>query len=128
MANPRTNPTTNLVCIGRGSTIARHESRLAQLGYRLHLVGSVDEYLRVTDQLGAAVVFVAENFDAGARQSVAHWVRHATPTTRVAFLYEHHSDDAVHPDAFVNVADAKEVLKAVQAASSPRTVRVNLGA
>jgi hypothetical protein len=124
MANPR----TNVVCIGRGSTISRHESRLVHAGYSLHLVGSIDEYLRVTDQLGAEVVFVGENFDASARQSVAHWVRHSTPVTRVFFLYEHHSDDAVYSEAFVNVADAKEVLKAVQAASSPRGVRIHQGA
>ena len=103
----------NIVCIGRGSSISRHASRLKSLGHRLHLVGSVDEYLRVTDQLGAEVVFVAESFDAGARQSVAHWVRHATPDTRVLFLYEHHVDDAAHPGRFVNVAAAHEVLNAL---------------
>lgn len=113
----------NIVCIGRGSTISRHASRLQALGHRLHLVGSVDEYLRVTDQLGAEVVFVAENFDAGARQSVAHWVRHATPDTRVLFLYEHLIDDAAHPERFVNVADAKELTNALQADPSPRAVR-----
>jgi hypothetical protein len=113
----------NVVCIGRGSTISRHEPQLTHLGYRLHLVGSVDEYLRVTDQLGAEVVFVAENFDASARRSVAHWVQHATPDTRVLFLYEHHIDDATHPDRFVNVTDAKEVTNALQVTSSPRAVR-----
>ena len=105
----------NIVCIGRGSTISRHASRLQTLGHRLHLVGSVDEYLRVTEQLGAEVVFVAENFDAGARQSVAHWVRHATPETSVLLLYEHHVDDAAHPGKFVNVAVAHEVLNALPA-------------
>lgn len=110
----------NIVCIGRGSTISRHASRLESLGHRLHLVGSVDEYLRVTDQLGAEVVFVAENFDAGARQSVAHWVRHATPQARVLFLYEHHIDDAAHPDKFVNVAVAREVVNALPSASHRR--------
>lgn len=103
----------NIVCIGRGSTISRHQSRLEALGHRLHLVGSVDEYLRVTDQLGAEVVFVAENFDAGARQSVAHWVRHSTPDARVLFLYEHHVDDAAHPGRFVNVTVAREVVNAL---------------
>ncbi len=114
----------NIVCIGRGSTISRYASRIASLGHRLHLVGSVDEYLRVTDPLGAAVVFVAENFDAGARQSVAHWVRHATPQARVLFLYEHHVDDAAHPDKFVNVASAREVVKALP----PEQIRTRLGA
>jgi hypothetical protein len=103
----------NIVCIGRGSTISRHQSRLEALGHRLHLVGSVDEYLLVTDQLGAEVVFVAENFDAGARQSVAHWVRHASQDARVLFLYEHHLDDAAHSGRFVNVAVAREVMNAL---------------
>ena len=118
----------NIVCIGRGSTISRHQSRLKALGYLLHLVGSVDEYLRVTDQLGAEVVFVAENFDRSARRSVAHWVRHATPHARVLFLYEHHIDDGAKPDSFVNVTDVKEVTEALQAVSSPAPVRTHLGA
>jgi hypothetical protein len=118
----------NIVCIGRGSTISRHASRFKALGHRLHLVGSVDEYLKVTDRLGAQIVFVAENFDASARRSVAHWVRHATPHARVIYLYEHHIDDGANPDAFVNVADAKEVMNALQAVSSLRAVRTHLRA
>jgi hypothetical protein len=73
-------------------------------------------------------VFVAENFDASARRSVAHWVRHATPHARVIYLYEHHIDDGANPDAFVNVADAKEVMNALQAVSSLRAVRTHLRA
>lgn len=118
----------NIVCIGRGSTLSRHEPQLNSLGHRLHLVGSVDEYLHCTDQLGADVVFVAENFDRSTRRSVAHWVRHATPGACVMFLYEHHVDDAAKPASFVNVADAKEVTSALQAASSSRAVRTNLSA
>ena len=104
----------NIVCIGGASTIRRHQSRLKALGYRLHLVGSVDEYLRVTDQLGAQIVFVSESFEASARRSVAHWVRHATPNARIIFLNEHHLEDGVKPDDFVNVADAKELTHALQ--------------
>jgi hypothetical protein len=101
----------NIVCIGRGSTISRHESRLADSGHRLQLVGSVDEYLRVTSQVGAAVVLVAEGFDAGARDSVTHWVRQATPEAPVVYLYEHFAGHLTHSPLIADVAKLESVLQ-----------------
>lgn len=103
----------NLVCIGRASAIRRHSSRLKSLGYKLHLVGSIDEYLRATDQLGAKIVFVAEGFDPQARASVSHWVRHASPRANLVHLYEHFHDGRPN-GVLANVAQFESVIDAVE--------------
>jgi hypothetical protein len=101
----------NVVCIGRGSTISQYASRLKSQGHRLHLVGSVDEYLRATSRLGAAVVLVAESFDAGARESVAYWVRHASPGTPVVYLYEHFAGHLTQSGLIADVAKLESVMQ-----------------
>jgi hypothetical protein len=65
----------------------------------------------VIAQLGAAIVFVAEGFDAGARESVTHWVRNATPETPVVYLYEHFAGHLTHSGLIADVAKSESVMQ-----------------
>lgn len=103
----------SIVCIGRLSTIERWRTHLQSLGHALHSVGSLHEYLTDTREMGADVVMVSETFEFGTRQSVAHWVKHATPAAKVVFLYEHFIADATSADGIANVADFQNIHDAI---------------
>lgn len=102
-----------IVCIGRDSAISDHVVQLRSLGHRLDVVGSVEEYLRVAGKNGPDVALVAESFDPESRKSVAFWVRKATASTRVIFLYLHHIADTRHADGIANIADFENVVDAL---------------
>ena len=102
------------VCIGRDSLCARHELYLRSLGYNFKLVGSVDEYLRVSQDASETIVLVSETFDAMARNSVCHWVRASTRSTKVIVLYDHHIADAGRADAIARVSDLQNVVDAIE--------------
>lgn len=110
----------SLVCIGRLSTVERWRLHLQSLGHSLHTVGSLHEYLSDTRDLGADVVLVSETFEFGTRQSVAHWVKHATPAAKVVFLYEHYIGDATAADGIANVGDLQNVTDAIDFVLSER--------
>jgi hypothetical protein len=103
-----------IVCIGRDSAAARYELYLRSLGYDFALVGSVEEYLRVTQDLPENIVLVSETFDTMSRQSVAHWVRHSSRPTKVIYLYEHHIGNSGRADAVAKARDIQNVLDAIE--------------
>jgi hypothetical protein len=102
-----------MVCIGRDSQCARHELYLHSLGFDFKLVGSVDEYLRVSQDATETVVLVSETFDAMSRNSVCHWVRASARPTKVIILYDHHLGDAGGADAIARVSDLQNVVDAI---------------
>jgi hypothetical protein len=102
-----------MVCIGRDSQCARHKLYLHSLGYDFKLVGSVDEYLRVSQEASETVVLVSETFDTMSRKSVCHWVRASARPTKVIILYDHHIGDARGADAIARVSDLQNVVDAI---------------
>jgi hypothetical protein len=114
-----------IVCIGRDSAASRYELYLRSLGYDFALVGSVDEYLRVTHDVSENIVLVSETFDPMSRQSVAHWVRHLGRAAKIIYLYEHHIGSTGRADAVAKAHDLQNVLDAIEfvSLSLPSAIR-----
>ena len=84
------------------------------MGYDFAVVGSVDEYLRVTQDISVNVALVSETFDTMSRRSVAQWVRQSSRPTKVIFLYKHHIADAGRADAVAKAHDLQNVIDAIE--------------
>jgi hypothetical protein len=104
-----------IVCIGRASQVAHYATYFKSLGHSFSVVGSVDEYLRTTNDDGADVVLVSESFDSSAKRSVAYWVRSRTPKASIVYLFEHEPCALAHADAIANVVDLDDVIAALDA-------------